>query len=207
MIVQIVPLQVRSTMEVLYHHRMMTLKQACMALQISYPTLEKWLARLGIEPLRQHYAFDHRLGAITDEHVAVIRTARDELADTAPHHAIAPVRPLNAPQRHAGRVGMPGGWISYNRWLDIHHINRFASEEAIKRGRMVGPTRGEWWERPQGPTLSAFSPEQHAAASQYAARRWGERFIACPQCSSLVAVVVEDILAEGSHDDGSVLGE
>jgi hypothetical protein len=178
-----------------YDALMMTLKQACVNFGVGYRTLEKWMKRLGIEPLRQQLAFDYRLRVITDEHMAVIRAAREELADTAPHRAIAPERPLSAPQQHVvlrehrdqrGRPPLPSGWISYNHWLDLHHIYRRAYEQAVGAGKVDGPTRGEWWERPQGPTLSAFSPEQHAAASQYAARRWGERFIACPQCQDVV---------------------
>src|SRR5690348_13212845 len=107
---------------------MITLRQACVMLNIrSYRTLQKWLERLGIEPVRQHYAFDHRYGAITDEHVAIIKAAREELADTAPHRAIRPEQPLERVQRYVerarisdgmtGKPGLPDGWISYNKWL------------------------------------------------------------------------------------------
>lgn len=158
---------------------------------VSYRTLEKWMKRLDIKPLREQLAFDHRLRVITDEHVAIIRAAREELADTAPHRAIAPQRPLSAPQRQvqqsvsSDRLPLPEGWISANRWYEVHHINRFAVLREIERGHMPEPERGEWWQHGHSrATLVAYPPEQHEAASRYAARRWPERFVACTQCST-----------------------
>jgi hypothetical protein len=52
--------------------------------------------------------------------------------------------------------------------------------------QMVGALRGEWWERPQGPTLAAYSFERHAEASRYAARRRPARFTPCEICRSLL---------------------
>jgi len=165
-----------------------TTAQACAAIGVSWHTFTRWCARLGLDPSTEH-PYDKRLRMVRTATVEAIIAAREELAeDTAPHRAIRPEQPVSAPQRHVERSGMtgkprlPDGWISYNRWLAIHNIYRRAFEQAIGAGKVGGPEHGEWWERPQGPALSAFTPEQHEAASRYAARRWGERFVSCPQC-------------------------
>jgi hypothetical protein len=168
----------------------LTTAQACATIGVSWHTFMRWCARLGLDSSTEH-PYDKRLRMVRATTVEAIIAAREELAeDTAPHRAVRPVEPLSAPQRHIERSGMtgkrrlPDGWMSYNKWLTAHNINRRAFEQAIGQGRVGGPEHGEWWERPQGPARTAFTPEQHAAASRYAARRWGGRFVACSQCSA-----------------------
>ncbi len=92
---------------------------------------------------------------------------------------ITPRRPY-AP--FAQRPRLPDGWVSFNAWCAEHGVNHRAVQREIAAGRMPAPERGEWWERPQGPTLSAYTSEQHMAAAAFAKSRWPERFTPCETC-------------------------
>jgi DNA-binding transcriptional MerR regulator len=94
----------------------------------------------------------------------------------------APRRRRSGEPRELPGPGLPEGWISFNRWCEGHDINHQAAQQEIGKGQMPSAERGEWWERPQGPTRNAYSSDQHITASRFAALRWPARFQACEIC-------------------------
>lgn len=100
-----------------------------------------------------------------------------------------PRRRQGASEPPAGKSRLPEGWISYNRWCEQHNVNRRSAEQEIAKDQLPRPKRGEWWERPQDATRSAYTMEQHLAASRFAALRWSNRFIACDTCRPHLAAL------------------
>lgn len=164
-----------------------TTKEACKRLGMPWRMFDTWRKRLDLDGGAEH-PLDKRLRMVPIATVEAIAAAREEMRSVL---ATSVESPLSAPQRHAPkttseRTPLPGGWITYNKWLERHNIFRRAAEQEILAGKMVAPSHGLWWS-PPNEIKSAYSREAHKEASDYARRRWPDRFVACPQCDDSAA--------------------
>jgi len=162
---------------------MPTIKDACRTLDITWQTFTRWCERLQLDAGTTH-PLDRRLRIVPDATVEAIRAARDEMRGVVSTKITPSESPVMSTQGH---VPLPVGWMSANRWYEVHQIHRFAVLREVERGNIPEPEHGEWWTRGHSrPTLLAYPPEQHRAASAFASRRWPEHFVSCPQCLRLL---------------------
>jgi predicted DNA-binding transcriptional regulator AlpA len=186
------------TAQALYYRRVITIKEACKALQISYPTLRTWLLKLQIEPRR--HPVDRRFYVLEDSEVEQVRALRADKPATMPptarpqrrqeaspaRNAHQPVPPRERRQRpvrasDASKQGdtLPAGWVAFSSWCLQHNVNQRSAYRTMGPGELPSPHHapdGLPWRRGQYEIKTAYDAEQHLEANAYAATTWPKRF-------------------------------
>jgi len=168
-----------------YEMQRVTLREARATLGISYPTLRKWIRRLGID--RVQHPRDERFWTLTDEQVDAIRAARAEMPGST---AVAIRRPT--PIRTIG--SLPDGLVSWHSFAAMHHIPEMTAAKAISVGRL--PIVAGHWKAGRTYVKAALDEQGRCTFHELWAHR--PSFIPCIHCPH--AMPQTDALRPGEHN-------